>query len=428
MREKPELLVPAGSLENLKIAVMYGADAVYIGGELYGLRAAAKNFGPEQMREGIAFAHEHGVKVYVTANITAHNRDIQGIYDYFTELKDIKPDALIISDPGVFSIAREVCPEIDIHISTQANNVNYMTYNFWAKQGATRVVAGRELTLEEIKGVRDHIPAEMEIECFIHGAMCISYSGRCLLSSFMTGREANLGACTHPCRWKYTLNEKGENGEPDKEFQFAPEDYYLVEEKRPEEKYPVAQNDRGTYIFNSKDMCMIEYVPELVAAGINSFKIEGRMKPALYVAVVASVYREAIDDYFKDPELYKSKTEHYKKAISRCSHRTFYTGFYLGRPGTEGQIYGENENEKDAVYLGVIENTLPDGTAVLTQKNKFSVGDIIERMRPGCPAECITVLEIRDEEGNPMESCPHASQKIFVKFTGALEPWDILRK
>ena len=317
---KNELLVPASSLEVLKIAVIYGADAVYIGGEAFGLRAKAKNFTKEEMAEGIAFAHARGVKVYVTANILAHNYDLEGARAYFEELKTIGPDALIISDPGMFTIAKEVMPDTDIHISTQANNTNYMTYQFWWKQGAKRVVTARELSLNEIKGIRAHIPDDMEIETFIHGAMCISYSGRCLLSSFMAGRDANRGACTHPCRWKYSV----------------------VEESRPGEYMPVYENERGTYIFNSKDLCMIEHVPEMIDAGIDSFKIEGRMKTALYVATVARTYRKAIDDYLENPEKYKANMEWYKEEIGKCTYREFTTGFYFGKPTSETQIYDED--------------------------------------------------------------------------------------
>ena len=285
---KNELLVPASSLEVLKIAVIYGADAVYIGGEAFGLRAKAKNFTMEEMAEGIAFAHARGVKVYVTANILAHNYDLDGVREYLTELQNMKPDrpdALIIADPAIFTIAGEVCPDIDRHISTQANNTNYGTYRFWYEQGAKRVVSARELSLAEIKEIRANIPDDLEIETFIHGAMCISYSGRCLLSNYFTGRDANQGACTHPCRWKYAV----------------------VEEKRPGEYLPVYENERGTYIFNSKDLCMIEHIPELMESGIDSFKIEGRMKTALYVATVARTYRRAIDDYKQSPELYRER-------------------------------------------------------------------------------------------------------------------------
>ncbi|MBP5453991.1 MAG: U32 family peptidase, partial [Lachnospiraceae bacterium] len=290
---KPELLVPASSLEVLKTAVIFGADAVFIGGEAFGLRAKAKNFTKKEMKEGIEFAHEHGVKVHVTANILAHNYDLKGAEKYFKELKALKPDALIIADPGMFTIAKRICPEIEIHISTQANNTNYETYNFWYNLGAKRVVAARELSLTEIKEIREKIPADKEIECFIHGAMCISYSGRCLLSNFFTGRDANHGACTHPCRWKYSV----------------------MEEKRPGEYFPVYENERGTYIFNSKDLCMIEHIPELVEAGIDSFKIEGRMKTALYVATAARTYRKAIDDYFESKEKYQSNMDWYKEEI-----------------------------------------------------------------------------------------------------------------
>lgn len=404
--KKPELLVPAGSLEVLKTAVVFGADAVYIGGELFSLRAKAKNFDAEQMKEGIAFAHEHGAKVYVTANVTAHNRDLGGVRAYFEELKDIKPDGLIISDPGVFDIAREVCPEIEVHISTQANNVNYGTYRFWHRLGASRVVSGRELSLAEIRELRDNIPEELEIESFVHGAMCISYSGRCLLSAYMTGRDANLGACTHPCRWKY----------------------YLMEEKRPGEYFPVEENDRGTYIFNSKDLCMIEYIPELVAAGINSFKIEGRMKPALYVAVVASVYREAIDDYFADPLLYEQKKSYYKECISKCSHRQFYTGFYFDRPKEDGQLYDGNVYEREAVYLGIVETVDGNGYCEIEQKNKFAVGETLELMHPYAAVRSVTVMDMLDEEGNHIADCPHAKQRIRVLFSETPKVYDIIRR
>ncbi|MDY6104388.1 MAG: peptidase U32 family protein, partial [Acetatifactor sp.] len=292
-RTKPELLIPASSPEVLETAVVFGADAVYIGGEAFGLRAKAKNFTMEEMAREIAFAHIHGVKVYVTANILAHNDDLEGAEEYFRELKNMKPDppdALIISDPGMFQIAREVWPEVEIHISTQANNTNYRTYQFWWQQGAKRVVSARELSLKEIKEIRAHIPEEMEIESFIHGAMCISYSGRCLLSNYFTGRDANQGACTHPCRWKYAV----------------------VEETRPGEYLPVYENERGTYIFNSKDLCMIEHIPELVEAGIDSFKIEGRMKTALYVACVARTYRKAIGDYLESEEKYRANMDWYR--------------------------------------------------------------------------------------------------------------------
>ena len=404
--KKPEILAPANSLEVLKTAVEYGADAVYIGGEMYGLRAKAKNFSAEDMKKGIEYAHSRGKKVYVTANITAHNRDLEGVRTYFHELKDIGPDALIISDPGVFSIAREVCPEIDIHISTQSNNVNYMTFRFWKDQGAVRVVTARELSLEEIGDIRDNIPEDLEIETFVHGAMCISYSGRCLLSNYFTGRDANLGACTHPCRWKY----------------------YIMEEKRPGEYLPVEENERGTYIFNSKDLCMREHIPELGKAGIDSFKIEGQMKTALYVAVVSRTYRMALDDYFEDPEKYEKNISYYKEEIAKCTYRQFTTGFFFGPTSHESQIYDHNTYVKGYVYLGMISCVDSDGSGVFEQKNKFSVGDEVEIMKPSGENIRTKVLALRDEDGNEMESCPHPGQSITICTECTLEPFDIIRK
>ena len=405
-RPKPELLIPASSLEVLQVAVIYGADAVYIGGEMFGLRARAKNFSMEDMARGIEFAHSHGRKVYVTANITAHNRDLKGVREYFNELKLIRPDALIISDPGVFMIAREVCPEIDIHISTQANNVNYATFRFWHSLGAARIVTARELTIEEIAGIRAAIPDELEIETFVHGAMCISYSGRCLLSNYFTGRDANLGACTHPCRWKY----------------------YIVEESRPGEYLPVEENERGTYIFNSRDLCMIGHIPDIVNAGIDSMKIEGRMKTALYVAAVTRTYRQALDDYYADPALYERNIPYYQEEIAKCTYRQFTTGFFYGPTTHETQIYDNNSYVKEYTYLGIIREITDDGQAVLEQRNKFCVGETIEIMKPsGGNAACV-VRQIQDEDGNEMESCPHPKQKIYVRFDIQPEPFDLLRR
>ena len=406
MRRKPELLVPASSLEVLKVAVTFGADAVYIGGEAFGLRAKAKNFSMEDMAEGIRFAHEHGVKVYVTANILAHNDDLDGARVYFEELKAIEPDALIISDPGMFTIAREVCPEIDIHVSTQANNVNYMTFLFWQRQGATRVVTGRELSLKEIREIRDHIPDSLEIETFVHGAMCISYSGRCLLSNFFTGRDANRGACTHPCRWKYSV----------------------VEETRPGEYMPVYENERGTYIFNSKDLCMVDHLPDLVDAGVDSLKIEGRMKTALYVATVARTYRKALDDLEKGREVYEQNLPWYEQQITGCTYRRFTTGFFYGKPDENSQIYDSNTYEKDYVYLGIAGQPDAAGVFDLEQRNKFSVGETIEIMKPDGRNIEVTVEHIQDLEGNEQESAPHAKQALKVKLSSAPEAMDILRR
>ncbi|MGB8450695.1 MAG: U32 family peptidase [Anaerocolumna sp.] len=405
VHKKPELLIPASNLEVLKTAVIYGADAVYIGGEMYGLRAKAKNFSAGDMKAGVEFAHSYGKKVYVTANITAHNNDLQGVSRYFQELKKIKPDALIISDPGVFEIAKEIVPEIDIHVSTQANNVNYGTYRFWHRMGAARVVSARELSIEEIKGIRENIPDDLEIETFIHGAMCIAYSGRCLLSNYFTGRDANRGACTHPCRWKY----------------------YLTEETRPGEYLPVEENERGTYIFNSKDLCMIEHIPELIHAGIDSFKVEGRMKTALYVASVARTYRRAIDDFYESPGRYTENIPYYKEEISKCTYRQFTTGFFFGKPNEEAQIYDNNTYIKEYTYLGIINGKNEAGLFELEQRNKFSVGEEIEVMKPDGRNLMVTIRKITDADGNEMESCPHPKQKIYVDFGIELEVDDLLR-
>ncbi|MEZ3479032.1 MAG: U32 family peptidase [Lachnospiraceae bacterium] len=402
---KPELLVPASSLEVLRTAVIFGADAVYIGGEAFGLRAKAKNFSMEEMAEGIRFAHERDVKVYVTANILAHNEDLAGAESYFEELKALKPDALIISDPGMFLVAKEVCPEIEIHISTQANNTNYKTYQFWWQQGAKRVVSARELSLAEIRQIRDKIPAQMEIESFIHGAMCISYSGRCLLSNYFTGRDANQGACTHPCRWKYAV----------------------VEETRPGEYLPVYENERGTYIFNSKDLCMIEYIPELVGAGIDSLKIEGRMKTALYVACVARTYRKALDDFFTSEETYRANMEWYRAEIAKCTYRQFTTGFYFGKPDEHTQIYDNNTYVNEYVYLGMVESVDARGYARFEQKNKFCVGDTIELMKPDGRNIRTKVLALYNEENEPVESCPHARQTLYAALSDKPEAYDLMR-
>ncbi len=403
--KKPELLIPASSLEVLKTAVMFGADAVYIGGDAFGLRAKAKNFSPEEMKEGIAFAHEHGVKVHVTVNILAHNYDLDGVEKYLHELKELGPDALIIADPGIFMKARRICPEIEIHVSTQANNTNYETYNFWHDLGAKRVVAARELSINEIKEIRSKIPDDLDVECFIHGAMCISYSGRCLLSNYFTGRDANHGACTHPCRWKYAV----------------------VEEQRPGEYLPVYENERGTYIFNSKDLCMIEHIPELVDAGVDSCKIEGRMKTALYVATVARTYRKAIDDFFESEEKYRENMPWYLDQISRCTYRQFTTGFYFGKPSEEAQIYDNNTYINEYIYLGIVYDIDERGFARIEQRNKFSVGDEIEIMKPDGTDVKAAVKAMYREDGTSVESCPHSKEIIYLDLSEKPDKFDILR-
>ncbi len=403
---KTEILIPASSLEVLKTAVFYGADAVYIGGEMYGLRAKAKNFSKEEMEEGIRYAHQHGAKVYVTANIVAHNRDLRGVEQYFKELAEMKPDALIISDPGVFLLAKEHCPEIEIHISTQANSTNYKTYNFWYQQGASRVVAARELSLKELKEIRQNIPDDMEIEAFVHGAMCISHSGRCLLSSYFTGRNANMGACTHPCRWKY----------------------YVMEETRPGEYLPVEENERGTYIFNSKDLCMIEHIPELIDAGVDSFKIEGRMKTALYVAAVTRTYRRAVDDYQQSPKRYRQNLDYYREEIAKCTYRQFTTGFYFGQTDETSQIYDANTYIKEYTYIGIVQEIDQKGMCKIYQRNKFSVGEEIEIMLPDGSNQILTVKSMEDENRQKIDSAPHPKQEIWIDFGQNLKEGYLLRR
>lgn len=445
--KKPELLIPASSLEVLKTAVIYGADAVYIGGEAFSLRAKAKNFSAEEMKEGIRFAHAHGVRVHVTANILAHNSDLEGAEAYFQELRELRPDAILVADPGMFMMAKDICPEIDIHISTQANNTNYETFRFWHDLGAKRVVAARELSLRELKEIREKIPSDLELECFVHGAMCISYSGRCLLSAYMTGRNANLGACTHPCRWRYRLCEEGEktplsNGGED--FSSRDEEggisYAVEEESRPGEYMPVFENERGTYIFNSKDLCMIEHIPELILAGVDSLKIEGRMKTALYVATVARTYRKAIDDFLESEEKYRQNLPWYRDQIARCTYRSFTTGFYFDSCAEEAQIYDSNTYVNDYIYLGTVGGAAACAESGMSlqgerigsivsieQRNKFCKGDQIEIMKPDGSDVIAQVLHIYTEEGIEQESAPHPKQKLRIALTQKAEAGDILR-
>ena len=406
--KKTELLAPAGDLEKLKIAVLYGADAVYIGGEEYSLRAKAKNFTEEQMKEGIEFAHSHGAKVYVTANIYAQNSDFEGMAEYFKKIEALGADAILISDLGVFSVAREAVPNMEIHVSTQANNTNYMSANMWYKLGARRVVVARELSFKEIKTIRENIPADMDIEAFVHGAMCISYSGRCLLSNYLSGRDANKGECVHACRWKY----------------------YLMEETRPGEYMPVVENERGTYIYNSKDLCMIEHIPELIDAGVQSFKIEGRMKTPFYVGTVVKAYRQAIDDCLKDRALYESKKEYYLEEVSKASHREYTTGFYYRKPDGNEQVYTNNSYIRDYDFIGMVEEDYDESTgcAVVMQRNKFEVGDEIEVMPAKGESWKMTVTKMWNEDGEEVMSAPHPQQLLKVKFDKPVKKHDMLRK
>ena len=392
--KKVELLAPAGDLERLKIAFEYGADAVYLGGESFGMRTAAKNFTIDEIKEGADFAHERGKKVFVTVNIIPHNDDFIGFEDYILDLKNAGVDALIASDPGVISVIKRVIPDMEIHLSTQANTTNFQSAKFWYEQGVKRVVVARELSFKEIKEIRDNIEEDMDIEAFMHGAMCISYSGRCLISNYMTGRDANRGSCAQSCRWKYSL----------------------VEEKRPGEYYPVYEDERGTFFFNSKDLCMIEYVPELIESGISSLKIEGRMKTAYYVATVVRAYRMAIDAYYADPENWKFNPM-WLDELKKGSHRHFTTGFYNEKPGTEEQNYASASYVRNYDFIGIVlDDPDENGFVTVEQRNKMVVGDEIEIIGPYTETMTTVIEEMYNEEGESIESAPHPRQLVKTKL------------
>ena len=399
-----ELLAPAGNLSRLKVALAYGADAVYAGGDSFSLRVRAKNFTEEELAEGIKYTHELGKKFYLALNVIPHNDDIEDFIEYIKWVKNLKPDAFIISDLGAFNIAKEYAPEIPIHVSTQANNVNYMTVDSWHKMGAERVVLARELSLSEVKTIREKTDKSLELEAFIHGAMCISYSGRCLLSGYMTGRESNSGDCAHPCRWNYTL----------------------MEEKRPGEHFPVYENDRGTFIFNSKDMCMIEHIPELINSGITSFKIEGRVKTEFYVATVIGVYRRAIDAYLKDPENYKFNPD-WIEELQKVSNRGYTTGFWFGKPDNTAQNTTDGGYVRNYDLAALFEKN-ENGKCVFTQKNKISVGDVVEVMLPNSEPFSYTIDKMWDEDDNEIESAPHPMQIFKINLGKELPEFSMLRK
>lgn len=400
---KPELLAPAGSLAKLKYAIMYGADAVYIGGEAFSLRVAAKNFTIDEIKEGMEFAHERGAKVYITANIIPHNSDLANFPEFVKEVDALGADAIIISDLGAFSIVREVAPNLDIHVSTQANNTNYASANMWYKLGAKRVILARDLSFGEISEIREKTPEDMEIECFVHGAMCVSYSGRCLLSNYLTHRDSNRGACSHPCRWKY----------------------YLMEEKRPGEYMPVFENERGTFIFNSKDLCMIEHIPELIKAGVSSFKVEGRVKNELYVATVIKAYRDAIDAFFASEGDYKV-AESIMEELTKVSHREYTNGFYFGKPTEKHQLYTSNTYIQEYTIAAVAQAT-KDGVTILEQRNKFEKGDVLEVINPKGENFSFTVGDMYDEWDNLIESAPHAQMTVKIKLPKKAEEFALLR-
>ncbi|ASS38023.1 peptidase U32 family protein [Mogibacterium pumilum] len=406
-KKKIELLAPAGDMEKLKTAIIYGADAVYFGGELFSLRAGAGNLSIDEIREAMDFIHEHDAKGYMTINIYPHNDDIPPLKAYLEKIKDIPIDAFIVSDPGVMTIVKGIIPYAEIHISTQANTTNYMTAAFWVQQmGATRIVAAREMSLKELREMKKVLPPNTEIEAFVHGAMCMSYSGRCLLSNFMVGRDANRGSCTHPCRWKYSL----------------------VEEKRPGEYYPIEEDERGSYIMNSRDLCMLDKLPDLIDAGIYSLKIEGRMKSPFYVATVVSAYRAALDSYLDNPDTYEFQEKWFTE-LCKASHREFYHGFYYSKPDSSGQNYSSSDYTREYSFIGVVRGFESDtGLTVVEQRNKFSVGEDIEVFGPRTEYADEIVREMYDEDNNPIELAPHPQQVIKVKLSKTYPENFILRK
>ncbi|PNT93289.1 peptidase U32 family protein [Clostridium thermosuccinogenes] len=403
---KIELLAPAGSLEKLKMAIEYGADAVYLGGEAYGLRAGAENFAPGEMEEGVEYAHSRGKKVYLTMNIIPHNEDIEGMAEYVKVVTKIGVDAILVSDPGVYSIVREASPDMEIHLSTQANNTNWKSAEFWYRHGVKRIVLARELSLKEIEEIRERAPKDLEFEVFVHGAMCISYSGRCLLSSYMAGRDANRGECAHPCRWKY----------------------YLVEEKRPGEYMPVYENERGTFIFNSRDLCMIEHIPELINTGVSSLKIEGRMKSSFYVATVVKAYRDAIDAYYNDPEGYRFNPK-WLEEISKVSHREFTTGFYFNKPTEKDQIYNTSSYIRGYDFVGIVmEYDSKTGIATVEQRNRMFLGDEIEVVRPKGDFFIQKIESMKNSDGESIDVAPHPQMTVYMPMEKPVEKFTMLRR
>lgn len=403
---KPELLAPGGSLEKLKTAIMYGADAVYVGGEAFSLRVAAENFSLEEMKEGLEFAHKRGKKVYLTANIIPHNNEIDEFAEYIQSIAPLGFDAVLVSDPGMLSVVKENAPNLPIHISTQANNVNFKSAEFWYNQGAKRVVLAREMSMEEIKEIRRRTPQDLELEAFVHGAMCISYSGRCLLSNYMTSRDANHGACAHPCRWNYSL----------------------VEETRPNEYMPVFENEKGTFIFNSKDLCMIEHIPEIIESGITSLKLEGRVKTSYYVATIVKAYRTEIDRYLENPDKYVFDKNQFDE-LCKVSHRPYSTGFYFGKPNENGQVYTSSSYIRDYDLIGIVtgydEKTQ---MAEVSQRNRFFVGDEIEILQPNAPYIKQIVEYMENDSGESIDVAPHAAMNLKLKVSQPVEINSMLRK
>lgn len=402
--KKVELLAPAGNLEKLKIAILYGADAVYVGGKAYGLRAAAGNFSLEEMQEGLAFARLHRAKMYVTVNVFARNEDLTGLETYLRELENIGVDGVIVSDPGVWMIARNSKIKLDFHLSTQANTTNWAGARFWEEQGFKRIILARELSLDEIKEIRRHVKSELEI--FVHGAMCISYSGRCLLSNYMTGRDANRGECAQPCRWNYAL----------------------LEEKRPGKYYPVEEDERGAYVFNSQDLCLLPHLLDLINAGIDCFKIEGRMKSVHYVATVVGVYRQALDAYYENPEKYVFRPAWWEE-ISKVSHRDYISGFLLAKPEAAGHLYDGAAYRREYDFIGLVREYDPHtGWAVVEQRNNFKTGDLLEFTGPATPLFTQKLESMTDADGLGRETAPHPREVMRIQVVKPVKPWDLIRR
>ncbi len=406
MNNRVEILAPAGDLEKLKYAIIYGADAVYLGGQIFGLRAASKNFTIDEMKEGIKFAHERNARVYLTLNIIPHNDDIAELESYLKLLKDVPFDAVILSDPGTLMYVKEHLPHMEIHLSTQANNTNYMSSRFWSSQGVNRVVLAREMSLEEIKEIVEKTEdLDLEYEVFVHGAMCISYSGRCLLSNYMSSRDANKGDCSQSCRWKY----------------------HLVEEKRPGEYYPVFEDDKGSYFFNSKDLCMINDINHVIESGVKSLKIEGRNKSIYYVANIVRAYKIAVDYYYNNKDF--NVDESWLKEIKKASHRKFTTGFYFKKPDEHDQLYESSSYVREYDFIGIVlEYNEETKIATIEQRNKFSVGDKIEIMGPDFFMTEIVIEEIINDKGISIQSAPHARQIVKIKSETVLKPYYLIRK
>ena len=401
-----ELLAPAGNLEKLKMAIIYGADAVYLGGEEFGLRASAGNFGPEELKEGIAFAHTNQKKVYLTMNIIPHNEDFNDMPEYIRQARDAGVDAIIFSDPGIYELLRQEAPDMELHLSTQANNTNWRSASFWYRMGIKRVILARELSFYEIKEIRENVPEKLELEMFVHGSMCISYSGRCLLSNYMADRDSNRGLCAHPCRWKY----------------------HLVEEKRPGEYMPVFENERGTYIFSSKDLCLIEHIPEIITSGITSLKIEGRMKSSYYVATVIKAYREALDAYIASPQNYEfNKT--WLEEMSKASHREYTTGFYTGKPKGKEQIYESSSYIREYDFVGLVTSyNAVTGIATIEQRNRFVNGEELEVVAPKGPYHIQKVHSMKNADGEVIEVAPHPQMTVYMPMDRPVEPYTMLRR